>query len=99
MGGAYLAGEQTALYGVPLHGGWTRGGSASGQVALGFQQPLLELNELLPELMEDALFAAGPRVLVLDISTTEPLRGGAAVRSGRTTRATDDEFKFHFFKY
>lgn len=85
MGGAYLAGEQTALDGFPLHSGPICGGSGSCQVPLGFQQPLLEPNELLPELMEDGLFAAGLRVLVLDINTTQPLRGGAAVQSARPT--------------
>lgn len=98
MGGAYLAGEQTAFDGFPLHGGRTCGGSGSCQVPLGFQQPLLEPNELLPELMEDGLFAAGLRFLVLDINTTQPLRGGAVVRSARPTRDHRQKVSLLFFR-
>lgn len=72
MGGAYLAGEQAALDGVPLHG------VRSCQEPLGFQQPLLQPLQLL---METRVL-----VLVLDINTTQRLSGGAAVRSGETRR-------------
>lgn len=83
VGGAYLAGEQTARDGFPLHSARACGGLRSCQVPLGFQQPLLQL---LPQLMETGFYAAELRVLVLDINTTQRLRGGAAAQSGKTTR-------------
>lgn len=88
VGGAYLAGEQAALDGVPLHGVRSRGALRPRQEPPGLQQPLLQLPET-------GLSAAGLRVAVLDRNTTQRRVGGAAVRSGKATRRQSGGRKVH----